>query len=339
MINETTLTTTLNDYATVASLSDYVKTNKDGSININSTKAGYNDGGVLSINTTGQNSFTHMMSLYAPNLPKNARLAIGESFEDEKAVYFNYHKKEKGSFGLKDHDDIMTWTKSNIELNKDTKIRGYITITGTITNTALDTKLNDYALKTDIKELPDDLINETTLTTTLNDYALKEDIPEVPDMTEYRKKTDLEYVNEKQLTVIDKSAVVEPYKSGYVYTIRTEKGEFECKNAELSDNWAFIRPNKMIDWIDVVEKIIMIYWHKQSFLPNQIFMARSEDYSEHNIRNIAEVYCRQDDEIASKSQIPTILDDLINETTLTTTLNDYALKEDIPEVDFTPYIS
>ena len=45
-----------------------------------------------------------------------------------------------------------------------------------VSETTLTSTLNDYALKTDIKELPADLINETTLTSTLNEYRIINDI-------------------------------------------------------------------------------------------------------------------------------------------------------------------
>ncbi|KAK8895458.1 hypothetical protein M9Y10_023923 [Tritrichomonas musculus] len=215
-----------------------------------------------------------------------------------------------------------------------------------INETTLATTLNDYALKTDIKELPNDLINETTLATTLNDYALKTDIKELPndlinettlatalndyalkdDLTDYRKTTDLEYRYDQHLTVINELAVLEPYESGYTYIIRTERGEFEFKDAEEHDNWVIVKPNKIIDCIDEVDEIIIIYWYSQSYYPNQTFVALTSDYSQRNINHIKEVIRRKEDKIVLKSEVP---DDLINETTLATTLNDYALKTDL----------
>ena len=178
---------------------------------------------------------------------------------------------------------------------------------------------NNYVLKT---ELPDDLINETQLTTKLNDYTLKE------DLTDYRKTTDLEYSYEKHLTVINELAVLEPYESGYTYIIRTERGEFEFKDAEEHDKWVIVKPNKIIEWLSEFDEIIMIYWYSQSYNPNQTFVALASDYTQHNITQIKEVICRKEDKIVLKSEIP---DDLINETTLATTLNDYALKTDLDE--------
>uniref|UniRef100_UPI002FE04829 hypothetical protein n=1 Tax=Helicobacter typhlonius TaxID=76936 RepID=UPI002FE04829 len=139
---------------------------------------------------------------------------------------------------------------------------------------------NNYVLKT---ELPDDLINETQLTTKLNDYTLKE------DLTDYRKTTDLEYSYEKHLTVINELAVLEPYESGYTYIIRTERGEFEFKDAEEHDNWVVVIPNAIIEWINEVDEIIMIYWYSQSYYPNQTFAALTSDYTRHNITQIKEV--------------------------------------------------
>lgn len=149
------------------------------------------------------------------------------------------------------------------EDNKLKILSGATAITSKIRRTTIGIiDLTVYALKTDIKELPNVLINDITLMTTLNDYALKD------DLTEYRKIMDLEFTYEKQLTITNGITVIEPYESGYTYTIKTERGEFEFKDAEVKDDWAIIRPNKIIDWITPDVEIILIYWYSKGYSQN-----------------------------------------------------------------------
>ena len=75
----------------------------------------------------------------------------------------------------------------------------YSVYTAAAVDKSLTNTPNDYALKTDIKELPTDLINETTLASTLKDYYIIGQVEEkfvdedefAYELNNFTRKTDI----------------------------------------------------------------------------------------------------------------------------------------------------
>lgn len=117
----------------------YVKTTGGSTINgncltINSSQAS-NAWGIYHINTTGNGRYIQAFTGFASNMSdgNNIMLVLGECQETDKTVFFCYRKPGIGTIGIHSSDDIITFDKYNVNLNRNTTITGNLTVSGTIT--------------------------------------------------------------------------------------------------------------------------------------------------------------------------------------------------------------
>ena len=283
-----------------------------------------------------ENPYLTIDSNYKPVLVENKRipkssssleLGLGENLKD------NHILSSAATVKLIENHKNNMLTSINTQMSDYALKTDIPTIPDDLINeTTLTTKLNDYALKTDIKELPNDLINETTLTTKLNDYALKEDIPLEVDLSEYRKYNDMKY------------KIIQPYKKdnfGYHIDI---PGTDTLENFHLIGSYLYNNETETREF-DIIFTIQGTFRYNADYY--YCFLEKVGDeniYLKYNTRSgyVREIQAGDngitknyktslslaekivvDDELALKSQIPTIPNDLINETALTTKLNNY----------------
>ena len=99
-----------------------------GLIDLNSYQAPDNYG-LFSITTSGNNKYIYGQSIYATELSTNNNiiLAIGNEPEINRMAYFGYQQPGTGILGLYSSDNIITYTSSQITLNKPTTINGKLT--------------------------------------------------------------------------------------------------------------------------------------------------------------------------------------------------------------------
>ena len=110
------------------------------------------------------------LTIISSGLPDKGEMymSIGSSGSGiNKQILLGYKEPGTGILSLRGHDShIISFTSTNTTINGDL----------TVNRTLNGQDVGDFALKTDIKEIPTDLVSETTLTNTLNNYRTINDI-------------------------------------------------------------------------------------------------------------------------------------------------------------------
>ncbi|KAK8881857.1 hypothetical protein M9Y10_044493 [Tritrichomonas musculus] len=281
---------------------------------------------------------------------------VDEKFIDEDEMAYELDKYQpKGDYALKSEiptipDDLINETTLMNTLN-DYALKSEIpTIPDDLINeTTLMNTLNDYALKSEIPTIPDDLINETTLMNTLNDYALKTDLPtdlinettltnrlsdytKTETLIEYRKLNNMTVKSIKNIsfTKIDETM----YETDLRVVGARIKGSVKLSTTDEDYQFDHIFVRSTLSSGDLLVSSISKFTPKWNGNPVNIywFFDKTSNRNEMTIRtsssnkrvfSLESITYEELDELALKSSIPTIPDDLVNETTLTNRLNNY----------------
>lgn len=95
----------------------------------------YSEG--LRINISNPNAWGTGNSVYAPNLNDGAAVVnwIGTNgSEANHTAYFGYKKPGTGTIGLANAPDVINWTATNINLNRNSFVNGFLTINSQLSN-------------------------------------------------------------------------------------------------------------------------------------------------------------------------------------------------------------
>ena len=141
-------------YTKAESDSKYVKTSGDstinGSVSINSSSAR-----LISLSTNTDIYDYTCLNLITPNIStgRGCGIAIGKSMSTNKAVHLYYNEPGVGGLALYDYLDIITFTNSRIDLNRNTYIDGNLYVTGTFKPYNSSQTITHYApVEGDIKD-------------------------------------------------------------------------------------------------------------------------------------------------------------------------------------------
>ena len=207
-----------------------------------------------------------------------------------------------------------------------------------VNNETLATTLNDYALKSSIPTIPDDLVNNETLTTALNDYRRKDDLSygntdviltKENDILNY-EFVDVPFTFTKYSTKI--LCIIEWYKifdrnEFYIDATLTKNSKvitgtykYESTNTnglEKKYSCSEINYSLFITTSGTITDINNMYIHEGEIVINKLgYNSKPSEFP--------------DNKVLSAKYVNNEFNNVVNNETLATTLNDYALKTDIP---------